>query len=375
MLKFYRGKREDYTYTLDNIVDGLKDVIYFATDTGELLMNGKAYGEDSEKVVKVTTTNSEAVFTMADGTTSSIHVGMSEEEQAALADLKALLDEDGNLKIDLAYTPNVSDSLTTGFTVGGVNKGIKAEDLKNKSFSELFDMLFFPDIDPVMATDASATLALKSPYTATMEVGKELPYLIEHFTVGHNQGQVKLDGVLQGPYAGTMTSDTLKKGNGVLPLSEAPILGAETVTYTYTVVFGAGAKYKNNKGVDSKLAACPADYSKSKSVTITGVYPAYATTTALGTDTKLSLTTGKSYNAVKLVAQTDNEKVCIKVKGEIAAISELNTLSGKYEAQNINTAYTKSTETRDLNGQQVVYTVYTNNAGAQGSITVNFTLE
>jgi hypothetical protein len=42
MVKFYRGSKSNYDITTHN------DAIYFATDTGEILMNGTVYGVDAD---------------------------------------------------------------------------------------------------------------------------------------------------------------------------------------------------------------------------------------------------------------------------------------------------------------------------------------
>lgn len=48
MIKFFRGLRANYTYTTEN-PGNLLDALFFATDTGELLLNGKLYGSDGKE--------------------------------------------------------------------------------------------------------------------------------------------------------------------------------------------------------------------------------------------------------------------------------------------------------------------------------------
>ena len=78
MIKFYRGPKVNYTYTPDG---KFKDAIFFATDTQELYLNGKIYGDGNDKTKKVADVNqkqgdsSKIIITYTDRSTKEVTVG------------------------------------------------------------------------------------------------------------------------------------------------------------------------------------------------------------------------------------------------------------------------------------------------------------
>ena len=110
-LKFYRGLKANYVAETTH-----KDGIYFATDTNEILMNGKAYtgALAAGKVVTnvaLSSDKSKLVITYSDTTTTEIEVGSGKYTSAI---------EDKDLAM-----PNA---------VGGIAKGTKVSALEGQPY-------------------------------------------------------------------------------------------------------------------------------------------------------------------------------------------------------------------------------------------------
>lgn len=362
MIKFYKGLKSKYNYPSNT---GLQDAIYFAEDTGELLVNGMNYGIDTEKVKDVTKTGSELVFTLADGTTKKIDIGIDESTSAAIESLKGLLDENGKLNIDTLYHPGVDDELTVLEKVGGVAAGTTAASLKGKSLSSMFDEILFPTVQPTKI-DPSVSIALKNGVSNTREIGSNA-YEATDFTTTWNPGSIKIGSTVQNTRAGNKESEVVyatSESNG-LPAKVV----AGTTNYYYKVYYAKGPDPLDSKGnAASSLTALAAGNKTSSALATYGVYPFYATTTANnineGTVTKLPLTNSTSFTCT-LAAESATSKHVFKLPHNVTKI-ELKDPFGNWANQPLN-EFPKTTESIDVNGTNVTYNVYTRNQGQNGS--------
>ena len=77
---------------------------------------------------------------------------------------------------------------------------------------------------------------------------------------------------------------------------------------------------------------------------------------------------------VKFVAETSNNKHTFKIpaKYTVSKIEILNTMSGKFEAYDINN-FVVTTENITVQNKQISYKVYTRNDGTNGESTFNIT--
>lgn len=73
---------------------------------------------------------------------------------------------------------------------------------------------------------------------------------------------------------------------------------------------------------------------------------------------------------IKLVASTKTAPRKFSVPRKATSLTQLNTLSGKYESVALS-SYTESTETKKFGSDEVTYYVYTYSGDAEGSVTVN----
>lgn len=367
MLQFYRGLKEKYNYTSGG---QLQDALFFATDTGELLLNGKNYGIDTEKVKSVSVSGDVLTFIMADGTTKPVNIGIDENTQSAIDALKGLLDEDGNLDISLMYQPAVSDSVKTAYAVGALAKGTTAATLKTKTLSQVFDEMLFPTIQPT-ATAPSASISLKS-YAQLQEVGATAPAK-SNFNTTYNQGSITCNGVSQGPRAGAKTDDMIirKFGSDYSEDSTGSNIFIDkipegTTNYYYKVIYAAGtADIKDNKGnTATSLTQLPAGNVTSAACAVIGVYPIFATTSNITEATKQALTNDTTVT-MTFVAETAANKHVIKMKGTVTKI-ELKDPFGNWVQQPLN-EFPKTTENIEIQGTSTAYNVYTRNQGQNGA--------
>lgn len=160
------------------------------------------------------------------------------------------------------------------------------------------------------------------------------------------------------------------------------VTGAKhSVEYRAMPVYYACSNFKKTsedhvtEAKDAKTITAASQPTNSKTITLTGVYPFYASTAQIGTLTKQTLQTSKEYNVV-LVAETDSSKhqFAIPASKSISSIQMLNTLSGKYESYDIS-KFTTATQAMTVGGKSVNYTVYTRNDGKNGSATFKITLK
>lgn len=282
---------------------------------------------------------------------------------------------------DTEYESAIADkTLTTPNAVGGIAKGTKVSDLEGKTFSEMFDDLLFPTVNPTF-TAPTASIAFKS-YSSTQEVGATGP-TSANFTIGYNAGEIKLNGVKQTNRGGTLNSTNSfiyvngSASNKILPAKVT--LGS--TTFKYRAAYNQGPQPKNNKGgnYDSPLSAGTVD---SSAITLNGTYPWYASTsTATSTNpvVKQSLvawnsTAGKMSTGQFTVQPSGTLPQVFKLPRKIDVLQLKNALNGNMEnVEEINGVpkdYTESTETINIGGTNVTYYVYTYSGSTRGSVTL-----
>lgn len=113
----FMGLKASYKPAADHL-----DKLYFATDTHELLVNSTSY---SGGVSAVSIEETTLKITMIDGSSKTVD----------LAEI-------------LKYKSALSDDIATVNALGGIPAGTTVAQLKNKTFSQLFDELIFPTVNP-----------------------------------------------------------------------------------------------------------------------------------------------------------------------------------------------------------------------------------
>ncbi len=349
-IKFYRGLKA--TYKGDSTH---KDGLYFALDTHELLMNGVVYGSDiqlaSNKAVKnveVAQDKTKLKITYTDNTTQEIQLSIYESKI-----------EDKNLTM-----PN---------TVGGIAKGTKVSSLEGKNYSELFDDLLFPTVNPTFIAP-SASLTFKG-FNATVEVGVAGP-TEANFNKGFNKGAINLNGVKQNDRSGNLIEgESFIFVNGSESDRTLPEKVVEGDTkFTYKATYEQGPQPKDNKGNNYQIPL-PKGSVNSSQLNLNGTYPWYATTATSGTFTKQALIAWSASNMATpqfKLQPVGSGFQGFKLPRAVKTIQILNTLSGKFENDNVNN-WTKSEESEQVNGLSRNYSIYKYNGPSRGEVTLKLT--
>lgn len=343
----FSGVKANYKPTTEHL-----DKLYFATDTHELLVNGTSY---SVGVTAVAIDGTTLKITMVDGSVKSVD----------LAEI-------------LKYKSALSDDIATVNVLGGIPAGTTVAQLKNKTFSQLFDELIFPTVNPTFEVP-TASLSLKNTSITPIiqevgTTGASVP-VTTSFIRGYNPGAIKIAGVKKQNRGGDLDSAgsfiyiNNTPTNKIFP-TEIP---EGAITYKYRAIYRQGPQPLDSKG-NNYQTPLPAGIVDSAAVIINGVYPYFTNKDNNKTFAKLGLTIYNTLSVVKFKAEGPNKHAFkIPTKYTLTKVELLNTLSGKYENYGID-KFTKTIENIEVQGKQVSYTVYTrNDAGFNGESTFNIT--
>lgn len=342
----FSGVRDNYKPAAEHL-----DKLYFATDTHELLVNGISYSGGIKSIdIKETTIK----ITMVDDST-------------AMVDLARIL----------KYKSALTDDIATVNALGGIPAGTTVAQLKSKTFSQLFDELIFPTVNPTFEAP-TAFLSLKSTSTPIIQevgtTGASVP-VAASFNTGYDPGAIKIAGVKKQNRGGN-----LKSNESFIYINNAPAIKnfpteipEGSIIYKYRAAYAQGPQPLDSKG-NNYQTPLPAGTVDSAAITINGVYPYFTNKDNNEAFAKLPLTTSNTLSAVKFKAEGPNKHTFkIYAKYTLTKVELLNTLSGKYENYGID-KFTKTTENIEVQGKQVSYAVYTrNDAGFNGESTFNIT--
>ena len=254
----------------------------------------------------------------------------------------------------------------------------------NKTFPEMMDLMLYPELDPTL-TNPSNTFSI-SP-SGLREIGETITTITLSATF--SKGSINPQYTSATPfrsgdpntyvYTGTGTSN-----NASTSLTDTELVTSYTVlqgsnSWTGAVSYNAGPQPKTSKDndYDSPLSA---GTTSAITRTITGVYPAFATTSAIGTLTKQSLQSMSTYIQVSMVAETGNgDKQTIDIPDAwnggsgVSGLQQFNTLSGTWDSISLS-SFTTSATTQTIQGNSVNYTKYTYNGSTIGARQLRFTV-
>lgn len=343
----FSGLKASYKPTADHL-----DKLYFATDTHELLVNNTSYSGGVSAV-------------SIEGTTLKITMVDSSSKTVDLVEI-------------LKYKSALADNIATVNALGGIPAGTTVAQLKNKTFSQLFDELIFPTVNPTFK-NPTALLSLNSTSTTPtiQEVGTtgaSVP-VVASFDAIYNPGAIIIAGVKKQNRGGDLKPDkSFIYINNDSNTKEFPTEIPEgSIIYKYRAAYDQGPQPLDSKG-NNYQTPLPAGTVDSDAITINGVYPYFTNKDNNGTFAKLALTTSNTLSAVKFKAEGPNKHIFkLPLKYTLTKVELLNTLSGKYENYDID-KFTKTTENIKVQGKQVSYAIYTrNDAGFNGESTFNIT--
>lgn len=268
---------------------------------------------------------------------------------------------------------------TTEITVGGIEAG---SDFENMSMKEMWDALLYPEMNPTL-TPPSMTFV--STTTGLKEIGEEIETIT--FNVEFNRGKINPKYTTEGyrsglpnkyTYSGPEldTEETVTDSMSDSKMIADYIVVSGVQTWGCQIDYDSGEQPKSNKGNDFDL---PLDAgSVSRTVTITGVYPYFATTNNTSTETKQGLELpSKSYWEVNMAKEEGSNKQRISFHESFPAITKIeffNTVSNKWEViggSDINSmnTFAVTNTTKEVQGVIQNYKTYTHTGdiiGARG---------
>lgn len=343
----FSGLKASYKPAIDHL-----DKLYFATDTHELLVNGTSY---SGGIKAVSIEGTTLKITMIDGSSKTV-----------------------NLAEILKYKSALSDNIATVNALGGIPAGTTVAQLKNKTFSQLFDELIFPTVNPTFEAPTASLVLKNTSNTPTIQevgtTGASVP-VAASFNAIYSAGAIKIAGVKKQDRGGALypTNSFIYINNTPTNKTFPTEISEGAITYKYRAAYLQGPQPLDSKG-NNYQTPLPAGAVDSAAVTINGVYPYFTNKDNNEAFAKLALTTSNTLSAVKFKAEGPNKHTFkLPVKYTLTKVELLNTLSGKYENYGTD-KFTKTTENIEVQGKQVEYAVYTrNDAGFNGESTFNIT--
>ena len=265
---------------------------------------------------------------------------------------------------DIAYT-NPSPSV---ITVGGITAGTTFDAM---TFPEVMDLMLYPELFPTLTNPSStftlaqstlqevgATIALN--FSATFSRGLISP---AYGTSGFRSG-VPTQYNYTGPELMSNPSSSLSDSQAVA--SYVVTLGSQT--WTGSVTYLGGEQPLSSKGNPYSTPLAPGT-TGTTSRTITGVYPVFATTSAIATMTKQSLAAHGSQKDTSMVAESGSDKQSAEFPaawGTITILQLYNVLSGQWDNINLAT-FTVTDINKDINGNTIAYKKYTHNGATVGA--------
>lgn len=347
IISFYRGIKDAYA---PEHASG----IYFATDTGEIIHNGKSYSgllEVGKSVQNITLVDGVMTITYTDSSTTTVEIGSGK------------------------YQSNIEDKdLAMPNAVGGIAKNTKLSALEGKTYDAIFDDLLFPTVNPTF-TNVSASISLKSGQASTREVGSAAPAASD-FSTSYSAGQITLNGTKQANRGGAhdTANSFIYYGSSAENTTLPTTVSLGNTSYKYRAAYAEGPQPKDNKGnnYSSPLAAGTVD---SSACTVNGTYPWFASTATASAETPVvkqalvawNATAGNMSTGEFEVQASGNLPQVIKLPRAATQFQIYSNGTGKWETESIQTKYETSTEEIEINGNKVTYSVYTYKAASLGN--------
>lgn len=277
---------------------------------------------------------------------------------------------------------DVTNADPSVITVGGIDAGTTFDKV---TFPQFVNMLLYPELFPDLTSPSLTSFV--SAQSGYREIGETV---IINFFSEFNRGEIDpaygTSGFRSGlPNQYTYTGAGIAGSYASTSLTDARtaidyIVVSGVQNWTCTVSYDAGEQPLSSKGnnYDSPL---PAGDSNTRTVTVNGVYPWYATTSAIGTLTKQSLTAmNSSYVQASVVAEDGVNKQTFDFPDGWSAITGIqfyNTVSSAWEwiggsKANSLTTFTATTTSHTVQGNSVNYDRYTHNGSTIGARQLRF---
>lgn len=247
--------------------------------------------------------------------------------------------------------------------VGGIPSGTT---FNNVSLKDFIDLLCYPELFGTLSNPSST---FTSDETGFREVGQNIGSI--SFTSSFNRGSISPQYQSAEPFRSGMPNSHVLTGTGLntivtTDMSRTISIGAYTVllgnqSWSGRVTYDAGVQPKGSKGTDFN-SPLSAGQTGATTRTITGVYPAFATTSSL-TVSKQPLAAHGSVLVLEMVAEDGVNKQAFEVPlewGTVSKLEQFNTLSGQYDVIPTG-SFTLSATTNVIQSNTINYRRYTHN--------------
>lgn len=286
---------------------------------------------------------------------------------------------------------NPSDAVaekTIETTVGGITEGTKVEDLRGKSFSELFDTILFPVVGPRVTQENSITWDMQNK---TVLLGTNV---IKPAAIAYNQGTWHNGDNTTGVYTGGATSITYTytiNGNtykSPTNSTNTPDLNGVSIyntlasnIYKVDVSYGDGSVPRDSKGNELPEKQKHAGViSTTRTVNVS--VPYYTSVTNQDNESESKELINGVHKATVTLSLTVPEGSStlpqwFSIPGTITKAEQESPISGKYEdithLINNDRGWKCQTENRYFNSIEVPYNKYIWNRGARKAVNLKIT--
>ena len=273
------------------------------------------------------------------------------------------------------YDSNLASNIAMTEDVGGLDTGTTVASLTGSTFSQLFDSLLFPTVNPVVGSNNST--GLSDNVTNLQTIGATINITL-NTTAG--LGTLRLNGVTQGDYAGSVTSAAISGPNstsynpsvgpGGTDIDNQVVTGhvvsEGTNQWSMVTTFGEGPMPLDSAGNDYPSIRFAAGGTRSASTSFEGVYPiklGASTGSANFDDRALTSHNSNNIEASQDYTETASLRHRIAIPNDMidaqtVGFQQWNTVSSSY-SDIAASSFTSSSTTFTVEGNTVNYTLYT----------------
>ena len=283
------------------------------------------------------------------------------------------------------YTnPSPTDS-----AIGGISAGTT---FNNKTMQEMWDMLLYPELSPALTSPYSSLQVtatsggITAPASGFFEIGAVITQLVftQQFYRGGITPAYGTSGYRSGigyevvtAVAGTPSTEEVTLDNGQVNVKVYSSINYTVVAgnqaFSGHIKYNAGEQPKTNKGNDAG-SPLPAGQTSPAALTITGVYPVFATSVSTSVMTKQALSAHGQSKQTALAAESGINKQSVEIPvawGTIVGVDQYNTLSGSWDAIALS-SFTVTSISKTIQGNAVSYNKYIHNGPAIGARTLRW---
>lgn len=289
------------------------------------------------------------------------------------------------------YNPNqalLDIDVTMPNSHGGLGRK-KVSEMKGMTFSEIFDAILFPDVQPSVS-GPSASISF-SGYSGTLkEVGAAAPQE-SNFRGGFSRGSTSYDGPRAGEQIVEQSWVYVNNNLSNRTFPEKVILGS--ISYRYHASYQAGPLVHTLQGNVASINPnpLPAGSVNSSAITVSGTYPYYCNGASASTsgqessfpstpqpDTKLPLVSwGTNTIGCKFASEaTTGTRLIFQFPAAktVTSVQFYNTVSGKWETFGSSNYTISDDANKTIQGNEVAYKKLTTVGNLQGALQLRFNL-